>query len=42
MLWEIGLNRADGEDLRHLRTRLDLGSGYLSRLLRALQDDGHL
>jgi DNA-binding MarR family transcriptional regulator/GNAT superfamily N-acetyltransferase len=39
LLWEIG---ADGgsADLRRLRSRLDLDSGYLSRLLRALQDDG--
>jgi DNA-binding MarR family transcriptional regulator/GNAT superfamily N-acetyltransferase len=39
LLWEIG---ADGgsADLRLLRSRLDLDSGYLSRLLRALQDDG--
>ena len=31
MLWEIG---ADGTDLRTLRVRLDLDSGYLSRLVR--------
>jgi DNA-binding MarR family transcriptional regulator/ribosomal protein S18 acetylase RimI-like enzyme len=39
LLWEIG---ADGgsADLRRLRSRLDLDSGYLSRLLRALEDDG--
>jgi DNA-binding MarR family transcriptional regulator/GNAT superfamily N-acetyltransferase len=37
VLWEIG---PDGVDLRALRTRLDLDSGYLSRLLRALEDDG--
>jgi DNA-binding MarR family transcriptional regulator len=37
VLWEIG---ADGADLRELRTRLGLDSGYLSRLLRALEDDG--
>src|SRR5688572_30501623 len=39
MLWEIGRHH-DGVDLRALRTRLDLDSGYLSRLLRALEDDG--
>ncbi|MDP0399350.1 bifunctional helix-turn-helix transcriptional regulator/GNAT family N-acetyltransferase [Tsukamurella strandjordii] len=38
LLWEIG--RADGVDVRDLRTRLDLDSGYLSRLLRALESDG--
>jgi len=37
VLWEIG---PDGADLRALRTRLDLDSGYLSRLLRALEEDG--
>jgi ribosomal protein S18 acetylase RimI-like enzyme len=37
LLWEIG---ADGSDLRLLRSRLDLDSGYLSRLLRSLEDDG--
>lgn len=39
LLWEIG---ADGgsADVRRLRSRLDLDSGYLSRLLRALQADG--
>src|SRR5215468_9010994 len=37
LLWEIG---ADGRDLRELRARLDLDSGYLSRLLRALTADG--
>jgi DNA-binding MarR family transcriptional regulator/GNAT superfamily N-acetyltransferase len=37
VLWEIG---PDGCDVRLLRARLDLDSGYLSRLLRALQDDG--
>jgi DNA-binding MarR family transcriptional regulator/ribosomal protein S18 acetylase RimI-like enzyme len=33
VLWEIG---DDGCDIRTLRSRLDLDSGYLSRLLRAL------
>src|SRR5260370_42223489 len=37
LLWEIG---ADGSQVRELRSRLDLDSGYLSRLLRALEADG--
>jgi len=37
LLWEIG---PDGSDVRDLRSRLDLDSGYLSRLLRALENDG--
>ena len=37
VLWEIG---DDGTDLRTLRVRLDLDSGYLSRLVRSLEDDG--
>ena len=37
LLWEIG---QDGRDVRLLRSRLDLDSGYLSRLLRALEDNG--
>jgi DNA-binding MarR family transcriptional regulator/GNAT superfamily N-acetyltransferase len=37
LLWEIG---PAGGDLRQLRSRLDLDSGYLSRLLRSLEDDG--
>ena len=37
VLWEIG---DDGSDLRVLRARLDLDSGYLSRLLRSLEQDG--
>jgi Transcriptional regulators len=37
VLWEIG---ADGCEIRSLRSRLDLDSGYLSRLLRALEADG--
>jgi DNA-binding MarR family transcriptional regulator/GNAT superfamily N-acetyltransferase len=36
VLWEIG---RDGCDVRLLRTRLELDSGYLSRLLRSLEDD---
>ena len=37
LLWEIG---TDGCDVRSLRSRLDLDSGYLSRLLRALEGSG--
>jgi DNA-binding MarR family transcriptional regulator/GNAT superfamily N-acetyltransferase len=37
VLWEIG---GDGTDLRALRARLDLDSGYLSRLVRSLEQDG--
>ena len=37
LLWEIG---PDGRDVRDLRSRLDLDSGYLSRLLRSLENDG--
>src|SRR3954467_12644167 len=37
LLWEIGADRVEG---RGLRARLDLDSGYLSRLLRALEADG--
>jgi DNA-binding MarR family transcriptional regulator/GNAT superfamily N-acetyltransferase len=36
LLWEIG---AEGCDVRRLRARLDLDSGYLSRLLRSLEND---
>jgi DNA-binding MarR family transcriptional regulator/GNAT superfamily N-acetyltransferase len=36
VLWEIG----DGTDARALRERLGLDSGYLSRLLRGLEDEG--
>ena len=36
VLWEIG----DGTDLRALRNRLDLDSGYLSRLIASLQREG--
>jgi DNA-binding MarR family transcriptional regulator len=36
VLWEIG----DGTDLRALRTTLNLDSGYLSRLIGALQREG--
>jgi DNA-binding MarR family transcriptional regulator/GNAT superfamily N-acetyltransferase len=37
VLWEIGV---DGADVRTLRARLDLDSGYLSRILRSLEGDG--
>jgi DNA-binding MarR family transcriptional regulator/GNAT superfamily N-acetyltransferase len=37
VLWEIG---DDGKDVRSLRSRLDLDSGYLSRMLRSLERDG--
>ena len=37
LLWEIS---PDGCDVRDLRSRLDLDSGYLSRLLRSLEHDG--
>ncbi|MQA95455.1 MAG: GNAT family N-acetyltransferase [Streptosporangiales bacterium] len=37
LLWEIGPR---GADVRALRSRLELDSGYLSRLLRTLQADG--
>src|SRR3954466_10949417 len=36
VLWEIG---PDGADVRTLRARLELDSGYLSRLLRRLETD---
>src|ERR687885_1710264 len=37
LLWEIG---PEGSDTRSLRSRLDLDSGYLSRLLRSLKKAG--
>jgi DNA-binding MarR family transcriptional regulator len=37
LLWEIS---PDGSDVRRLRARLGLDSGYLSRLLRSLEADG--
>ena len=37
LLWEVG---DVGSELRSLRARLDLDSGYLSRLLRALEGEG--
>jgi GNAT superfamily N-acetyltransferase/DNA-binding MarR family transcriptional regulator len=39
VLWEVGERDVD---VRHLRVRLDLDSGYLSRLLRRLERDGLL
>ncbi|HET7666035.1 MAG TPA: MarR family winged helix-turn-helix transcriptional regulator [Mycobacterium sp.] len=38
LLWEIGV---DGCDVRSLRDRLDLDSGYVSRLLRSLEAAGY-
>jgi len=37
LLWEIGTG---GADIRELRSRLDLDSGYASRMLQALAADG--
>src|SRR3954462_5141590 len=37
LLWEIG---PGGSELRSLRARLDLDSGYLTRLVRTLVDAG--
>ncbi|MGY0071603.1 GNAT family N-acetyltransferase [Streptomyces sp. QTS137] len=37
LLWEIG---EQGQDVRWLRERLGLDSGYVSRLLRSLEADG--
>lgn len=37
LLWEIG---EQGQDVRRLRERLGLDSGYVSRLLRSLEADG--
>jgi DNA-binding MarR family transcriptional regulator/GNAT superfamily N-acetyltransferase len=37
VLWEVGQGATD---LRSLRVRLDLDSGYLTRLVRSLEDDG--
>jgi DNA-binding MarR family transcriptional regulator/GNAT superfamily N-acetyltransferase len=41
VLWEAGAARGGrGADVRALRARLDLDSGYLSRLLRRLEAEG--
>ncbi|GAA1055840.1 putative transcriptional regulator, MarR family protein [Agromyces luteolus] len=40
LLWEIGASSGAGAELRALRERLELDSGYLSRQLRALEADG--
>jgi DNA-binding MarR family transcriptional regulator len=37
LLWEIGV---DGAEVRHLRRRLAMDSGYASRLLRSLEAQG--
>jgi DNA-binding MarR family transcriptional regulator/GNAT superfamily N-acetyltransferase len=37
LLWEIG---AEGTEVRRLRRRLGLDSGYVSRLLRSLESEG--
>ncbi len=39
LLWEIG-DQLEGADVRQLRSRLGLDSGYVSRLLRRLEADG--
>lgn len=40
VLWEVGTLGDDGCELRTLRTRLDLGPGYLRHVLHALAADG--
>ena len=42
LLWEAGAESERGVELRVLRARLDLDSGYLSRLLRSLEAGGLL
>ena len=39
LLWEVG---TEGAEIRELRARLSLDSGYLSRLLRSLEGQGFL
>jgi DNA-binding MarR family transcriptional regulator len=39
-LWEIGSGAQPSTDLRALRARLDLDSGYLSRLVAGLEREG--
>jgi DNA-binding MarR family transcriptional regulator/ribosomal protein S18 acetylase RimI-like enzyme len=40
LLFEIGGTGGTGADVRELRGRLDLDAGYVSRMLRSLQDQG--
>ncbi len=40
VLFEVGQGGAPGASVRDLRARLDLDSGYLSRLLGGLEDEG--
>jgi DNA-binding MarR family transcriptional regulator/GNAT superfamily N-acetyltransferase len=37
LLWEIGAEGAEGAEVRTLRARLNLDSGYVSRVLRSLE-----
>src|SRR5690348_12096517 len=37
LIWEIG---SDGAEVRELRSRLELDSAYVSRLLRSLEKQG--
>ena len=39
LLWEVGADGGDRTEIRALRHRLDLDSGYLSRLLRRLESE---
>jgi DNA-binding MarR family transcriptional regulator/GNAT superfamily N-acetyltransferase len=39
-LWEIGTHGVDGVEIRALRARLGLDSGYVSRVLRSLERQG--
>ena len=39
LLWELGVDGTGGTEVRTLRQRLDLDSGYLSRLLRRLESE---
>src|SRR6202046_5376947 len=40
LIFEISADSADGADVRALRSRLGLDSGYLSRLLQSLKAQG--
>jgi len=40
VLWEVGRDGAAGREVRDLRAALDLDSGYLSRVLRELEQGG--